>query len=510
MTFYYPGSYNNLLYSRNTKEMAFKLSKDFAYPEKPQIFNLAQFQTKWEKLGGLPLSETQWEYVEEIYNVAIGKQSAVLKGAAGTGKTTVTVAAVTYMVSRGIQVQVSAPTHKAVKVLSEKLLPMAKKFGLNPLEPRTIHSVLGLKPKISLPGEPEGYVRDNRISLEGVNFLIVDECSMVGSELYRHIKEDVEDKGIGILFTGDSFQLKPVNEYRPSLSFCQDLQFSLKEVLRHQGPILELATKAKFFLDGKPPEVADNADSTSIVKTYSNVEKLMGSWLVRMSEGVKSKSKESVVLLCWTNEVRRMANDRARVCLFGENAPPYVIGDKLVAINTYEQGRQIVIPNNAEVSVLGFSIVEGHLPYKNSKTGYKCWKLLLEKDDGTQCEAFVLVDEERSRHSKHLTELGKEIRQGVETAQETVKIHKGTYKEKEAAREYNYARSRWSKEYFALRDAFADLDFAYAMTIHKSQGSTYDHVYVHNDYLQSSEVAQLMYVGLTRAAKEVHHVRITR
>lgn len=490
--------------------MAFKLPGDFVYPNKPQIFNLAQFQTKWEKFGGLPLSETQWEHVEEIYNLATERQSAVLKGAAGTGKTTVTVAAVTYMVSRGIQVQVSAPTHKAVKVLSEKLLPMAKKFGLNPLEPRTIHSVLGIKPKVTLPGEPEGYVRDNRVSLEGVNFLIVDECSMVGSELYRFIKEGADGRNIGVLFTGDSFQLKPVNEYRPSLSFCQDTQFSLKEVLRHQGPILELATKAKFFPDGKPPEVVDNADSTSIVRTYDNVEELMDSWLIRVSDVVRSCSKQSVVLLCWTNDVRRMANDRARICLFGENAPPYVIGDRLVAINTYEQNRVIVIPNNAEVSVLGFSIVENHPPYKNSTTGYKCWKLLLEKDDGTQCEAFILADEERSRYAKHLADLSKEIRNEVSSAEEKTKIHAGTYREKDAVRHYNCARARWKKEYFALRDAFADLDFAYAMTIHKSQGSTYDHVYVHNDYLQSSEVAQLMYVALTRAAKELHHVRITR
>jgi exodeoxyribonuclease-5 len=468
--------------------------EDFALSSRPKI-DLEGFKKKWLEKGGIPLSEKQWETVEEVSQIADSKGQALLKGPAGTGKTTVMVATVIFLTLRGIRVQVTAPTHKAVKVLADKIEPLSKKFGAYPPEPRTIHSVLSLVPKRVIPGEPEGYRRNGVLSLEGIDLIIVDECSMVGQELHRYIVNDTEEHGISLLFSGDSYQLKPVNEKGQSLTFCTDHQMTLKDVVRHGGPILELATKVRRSLNGRLPSVESSSDEISKVLAYGNADTLVNSWLGKLEE-----NRDSVIFLCWTNNVRRTANGLARKRLYGEGVPTYVKGDKLLALSSYEKKRKVLIQNNAEVIVEGAFYIEDYCPLTGFPYVYNCWLLTLDNN----LTVHVMDEDEREKFNKQLGELSDEIRKNVDSAEAVMRAAKGTYAEKAKEREYNAARGRWQKEYFSLRDAFADLDYSYAITIHKSQGSTYDSVFVHDDFKQSDEKMQLFYVALTRAAEEVH------
>jgi exodeoxyribonuclease-5 len=62
---------------------------------------------------------------------------------------------------------------------------------------------------------------------------------------------------------------------------------------------------------------------------------------------------------------------------------------------------------------------------------------------------------------------------------------------------------------WALKGAFANISHAYAMTVHKAQGSTFDTVLIDWDDLQVAarrdpvQAARLMYVAVTRAASNV-------
>jgi exodeoxyribonuclease-5 len=56
-----------------------------------------------------------------------------------------------------------------------------------------------------------------------------------------------------------------------------------------------------------------------------------------------------------------------------------------------------------------------------------------------------------------------------------------------------------------LEETFAQVDYAYAMTVHKSQGSTFDHVLVDVPDLMTSGgmQARILYTAVTRPAKSL-------
>jgi exodeoxyribonuclease-5 len=56
-----------------------------------------------------------------------------------------------------------------------------------------------------------------------------------------------------------------------------------------------------------------------------------------------------------------------------------------------------------------------------------------------------------------------------------------------------------------LEETFAKVDYAYAMTVHKSQGSTFDHAFVDvPDLLTAGEmVPRILYTAVTRPAKSL-------
>ncbi len=69
----------------------------------------------------------------------------------------------------------------------------------------------------------------------------------------------------------------------------------------------------------------------------------------------------------------------------------------------------------------------------------------------------------------------------------------------------NNSRSIW-KQFFLIRDAFASVGPAAVLTIHRSQGSTFEEVFVDSDVFWAKDKIlrrQLIYVAVSRAKKAV-------
>ena len=167
---------------------------------------------------------SEWEKLDVYANP--DDSIFTLSGAAGTGKTTV-VQEIIRMFKDKYKIIVSAPTHKAKEVIGE----------ITKLRAETIHSLLGLRPNIDLetfdPNNPTyQQLVEERISSADIH--IIDECSMINKELFKMLIKKATLYKKRIIYIGDSRQLPPVNE-KLSLTFMVKHKYELTEIVRQKN-----------------------------------------------------------------------------------------------------------------------------------------------------------------------------------------------------------------------------------------------------------------------------------
>ena len=141
-----------------------------------------------ERKIGIKYDETQ----REAFSL-LDHGCGVLTGGPGTGKTTLLRGMVSAIQMAGREVVCMAPTGKASQRMKNAIGMPA----------RTIHKTLGI-----LPYEKGGY-RINEVLPERA-FVIIDEVSMVDTDLAVAIMGAVEDSRCSALFVGDADQLQSV------------------------------------------------------------------------------------------------------------------------------------------------------------------------------------------------------------------------------------------------------------------------------------------------------------
>ena len=402
-----------------------------------------------EALGAFLDSEDQFEFC--------------LGGFAGTGKTTVIQHVFDSFDGR---VLFTAPTHKAVGVLAD----MARERGIGyPVE--TIHRGLSLKKSWNKDTGATEFIPDpKRVPMvESYDVLVVDECSMIGSELYGLVKPYIDSQRVKVIWMGDPLQLPPVgDEEERSRSFEAPAGHTLTEVMRNGGVIAETVSRVRSNIDSVDPVCARSAQDDR-----GEIE-VMGSrlWVRRFLDEVSSNPESTnTQALAFTNKSVDWINAHARKEMFGADAAPYVAGERLVAVETFEQDGQIVFYTGATFAV--------NDAWQTEEQGFGCWELEIEASRyGSTFKELILALDESQKPA-----VAKELK-----------------KRKEAAIK---DRTKWG-EYFRLKEMFANVRPGYAATVHKSQGSTYDKVYLaQTDVLRNAQFDhvlrnKLLYVGYSR------------
>ena len=159
------------------------------------------------------LNEEQTDTLSALSNF---DHSYVLKGYAGTGKTTVITHWVQQVRQRPDDVDIldwhapkivlTAPTNKATNVLKDK----AKEIKL-PVYVQTIHSLLSLKlvwRKSEQVLQQDSYGSDD---FGEYDYVVIDEASMLNEELMDYIRAAVDAHHNKVIFMGDPCQLPPIN-----------------------------------------------------------------------------------------------------------------------------------------------------------------------------------------------------------------------------------------------------------------------------------------------------------
>ena len=393
----------------------------------------------------------------------------LLTGYAGTGKTTLLQIFVQGLREQGDDrtIVLSAFSNKATKVLAR----MADQWQLE-IDAMTCCKLLGLRPVVNEDTGNQEFQLDRQqgSQVDRYRLIIVDECSMVNEELWRLLVNAVSNLygSTQILFVGDSAQLPPVNESE-SACFREILHKSeLTEVVRYGGAIGVIAEDIRRNLerDRFPRFQSDtNDDHTEgcFVLPRPAWERLM---LRAFTSDAYQINPDQVRALAYTNRRVMQLNQKIRRAIYGPTALRFVPGERLIALNPCLDDEAIILPTSAECEVL---------EARRSRDGeWPIWLLSVQTEDEDFRTLRVLHESGESELKLKLDLLARE--------------------------------KRWM-EFWDFKQHFHEVDYAYSLTIHKSQGSTFQDVFVDLPSMNANrniiERNQLCYVAFTRAAKRL-------
>ncbi|HTM98156.1 MAG TPA: AAA family ATPase [Pedobacter sp.] len=426
----------------------------------------------------------------------------ILRGYAGTGKTTSIAALVKALPHFKLKVVLLAPTGRAAKVISNytgrKALTIHKKI-YRKRSAVSLEMAFQLAPNL----------------LEHTLF-IVDEASMIadewnqqnGSSFLKDLLDYVyqpspagKDKNCSLLFVGDTAQLPPVGSIdSPALNekYLKDhfnlnvTAVELKEVVRQEkkSGILSNATMLRKLINNY--ETTNKALPQFKSKGYKDLFSMTGAKLVEGLEYAYSKfGIENSLVVCRSNKSANVYNNqiRARLLYRDEELSG---GDQIMVVrNNY-----FWLPENTDAAFIanGDMAKVVRVRREEERYGFRFAEVNLEFLDFPEAGTItckVILDTLQAETPNLSYSQSKQLFEGLLTDYE----HISNKRERMVAiKEDPY--------YNALQ-----IKFAYAVTCHKAQGGQWDAVFVDQGYLTDDMVdldfLRWLYTAVTRAKKEL-------
>ena len=394
-----------------------------------------------EKETGTVLDEMQKKAVQE----AAGHGLLILTGGPGTGKTTTINAIIRYFEGEGAEIRLAAPTGRAAKRMTEA----------TGYEAQTIHRLLELSgmPEDDREGQPIHFERNAENPLE-TDVIIIDEMSMVDIHLIHSLLMAVT-AGTRLILVGDENQLPSVGPGNV-----------LRDIIRSgQFPVVELK---KIFRQASESDIVVNAHK---INKGEQVE-------------INNKSRDFFFLKRYDADIII----RVVIALIQEKLPKYVEA-KPFEIQVLTPMRKGLLGVERLNQILQRYLNPPDASKKEKEIGQGFFR---EGDKVMQVRNnYQLEWEIRGRY-------GIPIEKGVGVFNGDTGIIK-TINEFAETAEVEFEDGRWAEYSFKQLD---ELELAYAVTIHKSQGSEYPAVII--PLLSGPRMLMnrnLLYTAVTRARK---------
>ena len=423
----------------------------------------------------------------------------VLSGYAGTGKTFLSMRFLAQVEATGLCWTVVAPTHKAVGVLRSYLAGA----GLSPTWfPSTIHRLLRLKLKRQRDIERCEETEQTAVALEHLGLVLIDEASMVDSTLLEISLRCAHPFRTRLVFVGDPAQLPPVGEpVSPVFSLGRASRAELRQVVRHQGPVLRLASGLRQgdLPCRRPPPLPPIRNASGQVALLDRREWLEAAQAA-LRRSAETDNPDLARILCYTNRSLEQLVPIARRALHGEMADqlPVLPGEVLItrsavmapACREGEDAAEepdMLLGSNREL------VVRDVIPERCDLADFGV-------PDAPVIDTLTArVEAGDSQLSlRLLPPLGSAARIALEAV-----LARLRQQAKDAGKQDG--KGLW-RRFFLVRDAFASLGPAAVLTVHRSQGSTFAEVFVDGDVFWPSDTVlrrQLVYVAVSRASQAV-------
>ena len=449
-----------------------------------------------------PPTDSQSLWMEEMTDFMFSKESSlvfILKGYAGTGKSTSIGHLVNHLASINYRSVLIAPTGRAAKVMSS----YASKKAF------TIHKQIyfaksdgGSKMQFTL--KPNKYKN---------TLFVVDEASMIGDDrqntklfengsllgdLMQYVDAGTNCK---LLLVGDPAQLPPVHldispaldsEYLAYAFNKEAIECILKEVVRQKmdSNILYNATKLRTYLDERVTvpfqfELEDEIDLRRLVEGNEILEAL--------ESGIQNEGLEETVFIVRSNKRANLYNQQIRQRILFLEAD-LSVGDQLMVVkNNYfwldPESIPGFIANGDLVKVLKIITYKEIYGFRFAKVEVA----MVDYPDEKSFETVLLLDTLSSETPSLTFEEGNKLYQAVHE-------------------DYQHLSTKY-KRFMAVKNNpyfnALQVKYSYAITCHKSQGGQWKNVFIEQPYLPdgpSIPYYRWLYTALTRSTDKVYLV----
>ena len=304
------------------------------------------------------------EQLDVIRNIAkfikSNNKLFLLKGYAGTGKTTIMTQLLQNQIYREKKIAMCATTHKAVSVL-EMLYPKTGNVNF-----MTIHKLLKIKRVIGLDGT-EQYISQmdsewkpsNNKSIYNYDIIIIDEASMVSQSLLSQILKLMRNFKGCVIFIGDSAQLPPINEAQSKVFDLDIPKSELKTIMRSNNAISVLSKDVRNLLSIPNHKINIKSYTENGVSVYKQEKRWFDSYILDYH------NKRRPIILVYTNKRRDQLNNSIRSKIFKDTTNKYEVNELIVFNNFYKPltSTDVVYHNSQHIRIQ--QINEGNIKMKN-------------------------------------------------------------------------------------------------------------------------------------------------
>ena len=463
------------------------------------------------------LNEDQMKAFEGLIDFMLSnKKMITISGFAGTGKS--------YLISKffssldNATIAATAPTNKATKVLRE--------MGVmgSDVTYKTIHKLLALKMQWMFPKKEEKWkpyqklvhIRGKMPMVQNYNILIVDEVSMLSDKLFFMIKDEVKFCNTKVIFLGDIAQIPPIKDKKDSLSIDDldaiplveryrkehNIGFYLLSTPMRQSSDSGILRTANSIRNLRFKEIDTIEDRTNTNDTKFDIvdsDDFMKDIYEKFISNEFKNNSDYAKVISWRNVTVHKFNSIIRTFIYETNDLPFIMkNEKLIANSSIANEEGPVFNTSDE-----FEVVD----YEEDTYYYR-----IESDD----KMLSIIDNNEDINIKSgiaLHYLDTQVRVPIaldgEPSYDYYEIHillPESYESLKHAKRKAYQNKRWS-DYAMLSERFAQVSYNYAITAHKSQGSSYENVYIIEDDIDKNwedlTRNRIKYTAVSRASKQL-------
>lgn len=431
------------------------------------------------------LRTTDWQKVACIN--AFLNTFSIISGGPGTGKTTTVTKLLALLLASdpSLHISICAPTGKAAARLEESISQAEKNFsgsGIDPeivqkisrLNAQTIHSLLGYIPNSI-------HFRHNQDNTLDTDILIVDECSMIDIALFYKLFQAIDTNRTKVILLGDKNQLASVDAGSVFRDLCSD-------TVALNTFSAERAAFINQFIAIEAQQVPDTAIEEPVAHPlFQHITELQTSYRFHDEAGIGKLSKAV------------LNNDTATISSFLDNRDPIItiLPPEALQENLKRAASLLYAANEGYIGLSDPQAILSRInnstvlcALREGKYGVQGINNFISQELFKPSAAYypyqlIMVTQNQAREGVYNGDMGI-----VLTAQEELKVY----------------FSKAGNDYISLNPAqILATETAFAMTIHKSQGSEFNEVLIvlpdnKNNQLLSRE---LLYTAITRAKKKV-------